>query len=306
MFNAGPCISLAQRAASVLSCLAAALFLVGLVGATASAQSLPANRSPAAHLLGPCTIFGRAEAERFCERSPEFAVRNVGADRIRPGLMFGSRGEVLRPKRRKSPDPPVTFGAHTAVSGFVSPAVVSSKTAQSPTAFYPDTPQSPAYLPPTAADRARWTLKTTFGWQSLGSGAGLAAIETATNLPREWHGTWEGFGKRFGTSQAGVAISSTVEASFGAAWGEDPRYFRSGKQGIWPRTGYALKMAILARHRNGALKPAYARIVGAFGSNFATNTWRPPSDNDWQHALARSGLGLVARVAGNLFHEFWR
>lgn len=92
----------------------------------------------------------------------------------------------------------------------------------------------------------------------------------------------------------------------GAAWGEDPRYSRSGRQGIWPRTGYALKMAILAQHRNGTRKPAYARFAGAVGSNFITNTWRPPSDNDWEHALARSGLGLVARLASNLVTESWR
>lgn len=163
-----------------------------------------------------------------------------------------------------------------------------------------------AYTPPTGSDRARWVLKSSFGWKSLGAGVIISAWGTAWNRPEEWGGTWEGFGKRFGTRQAGVTMSNSFEAALGVIWGEDPRYLRSRRQGFWPRTGYALKTALLAHNRNGKLKPAYARYIGIVGNNFITNAWRPPSENNWDDALVRSGWGISGRMLSNLFNEFWR
>lgn len=162
------------------------------------------------------------------------------------------------------------------------------------------------YTPPTGGDRTRWALKSSFGWRSLGVGVFDSAWGTARNSPKEWHGTWEGFGKRLGTRQASVTISNSLEAAVGAIWGEDPRYLRSDRQGFWRRTGYALKTTLLARDRSGKLKPAYARYVGMVGNNFVSNAWRPPSENNWDDALARSGWGILARMSDNLFDEFWR
>ena len=168
------------------------------------------------------------------------------------------------------------------------------------------TPQGAAYTPPTGSDRVRSALKSSFGWKSLGVGVILSAWRIALNSPKEWGGTWEGFGKRFGTRQAGVTMSNSFEAALGAIWGEDPRYLPSRRQGFWPRTGYALKTALLAHNRNGNLKPAYARYTGIVGSNFITNAWRPPSENNWDDALVRSGWGISGRMLSNLFNEFWR
>jgi len=166
--------------------------------------------------------------------------------------------------------------------------------------------QGASYTPPAGSDRVRWALKSSFGWKSLGVGVIDSAWWTAFNSPEEWGGTWEGFGKRFGTRQAGVTMSNSFEAALGAVWGEDPRYLPSRRQGFWPRTGYALKTALLAYNRNGKLKPAYARYVGIIGNNFITNAWRPPSENNWDDALIRSGWGISSRMLSNLFNEFWR
>jgi hypothetical protein len=284
---------------------AAAFFLLAAMGATGNAQSSAPNQLRTPYFLCTGAIGWLSEGGPICEDSRMLGVPKVGLGAAPGKFVLGVGWGIFLPDGRKQLNLSPTFAAHIAMP--TSFALASGpKTALASAVFHSETPQSTAYVPLTGGDRARWTLKSSFGWRGLGSGVSLSALETATNLPREWHGTWEGFGKRFGTRQAGVTLSNTLEASLGAAWGEDPRYSRSGRQGIWPRAGCALKMAILAQHRNGTRKPAYARFVGAIGSNFITNTWRPPSDNDWEHALARSGLGLVARLASNLVTEFWR
>jgi hypothetical protein len=96
-----------------------------------------------------------------------------------------------------------------------------------------------------------------------------------------------------------------MEASGGVVLREDPRYFRVPQQPFRARLGNVLRLTFLARSRDGGLKPAYARYVGVFGSNFLSNTWRVPSEANAQDALLRSSEGFAGRMAANAFGEFW-
>ena len=66
-----------------------------------------------------------------------------------------------------------------------------------------------------------------------------------------------------------------------------------------------MKFTFLAQNRDGEIVPAYARYAGIAGSNFLSNTWRPDSEANTSHAVARIGLGFVGRMSSNLFEEFW-
>ena len=48
-----------------------------------------------------------------------------------------------------------------------------------------------------------------------------------------------------------------------------------------------------------------ARFVAIPGNNFLSNTWRERSEADTNHALERTALGFLGRMAGNTFEEFW-
>jgi hypothetical protein len=167
------------------------------------------------------------------------------------------------------------------------------------------TQPSLVYVPPTGADRLKWTADGTLGAASIATGVFIAAWNTAWNIPSEWNATWSGFGKRFGSREAQMTISNTVEAGLGAAWGEDPRYFPSGRTGFWSRTGYAAKTVFVAHRRSGRLAPAWARYAGAIGSNVAANTWLPPGDRSAGQSVRRVGNGFLGRFVGNLWMEFW-
>jgi len=165
--------------------------------------------------------------------------------------------------------------------------------------------QTTIYVPPTAADRLKWTINGTVGGSSIATGVLVGSWNTAWNLPSEWGRSWEGFGKRFAAREAQITISNAIESSLGAAWGEDPRYFRSDRTGLWARTAYATRSVFVAPRRNGRMAPAWARYFGAIGSNLIANTWLPPGSTTTSQNLRRIGNGFLGRVVGNVWQEFW-
>jgi hypothetical protein len=170
----------------------------------------------------------------------------------------------------------------------------------------PPTVTADAYVPITPAQRVDWIVDGTIGRRSLTIVGPLAtAWLTAFNSPEEWGRGFSGIAKRYGQREADVAISNSIEAGLGALWGEDPRYIASGRKGIWPRARYALKTSVLAQRRDGKLHPAWGRYAGNTLNNVIENSWLPPSQTTATQTVVRSGMGIVTRMGGNLWEEFW-
>jgi hypothetical protein len=163
-----------------------------------------------------------------------------------------------------------------------------------------------AYVPITPAQRVDWAVDGTIGTRSLTVVGPLAtAWQTAFNTPEEWGRGFSGIAKRYAQREADVAISNTIEAGLGALWGEDPRYIPSGRKGIWPRARYAMKTVFLAQGRDGRLRPAWGRYAGNTLNNLIENSWLPPSMTTGRQTALRSGLGMLGRLGGNAWEEFW-
>jgi hypothetical protein len=47
-------------------------------------------------------------------------------------------------------------------------------------------------------------------------------LGTLYNSPHEYGAHWTGFGECYGMRLTGISVSNGMEASLGAAWGEDP------------------------------------------------------------------------------------
>lgn len=164
---------------------------------------------------------------------------------------------------------------------------------------------APAYVPITASERIDWIVGGTIGPRSLGVGVIASAWQTALNTPDEWDQTWSGAGRRYLAREADVAISNTMEAGFGALWGEEPRYIRASVHGVKARTAYALKTVLLTQRRDGHLAPAWGRYLGNVLNNVVENSYLPPSVTTPGETALRSANGLLGRLAGNLWEEFW-
>jgi hypothetical protein len=175
-----------------------------------------------------------------------------------------------------------------------------------------DRPITERQIPPllgsgsiTRGERVGWIVDGIVGPPSLGVGVLAGALQTSFDTPKEWHRTWRGFGKRYLAREADVAISNTIEGGLGAMWGEDPRYLRSERRGLWPRARYAMKTVVLAPRRDGHLAPAWGRFAGNIVNNIIENRWLPPSVTTPGQTTLRSANGFLGRLAGNLWDEFW-
>jgi len=162
------------------------------------------------------------------------------------------------------------------------------------------------YNPVTGTERFKWFVKSTVGPSSLFlSGPLSAALSTATDSPSEYGPHWAGFGKRYGMRLTGVSTGNAMEASLGAIWGEDPRYFPSPNQAFRARVKYVISSTFAAPNRDGRFRPAYARFAGNVGNNFLSNTWRADSVADASHAAQRCLFGVLGKMGSNAFTEFW-
>lgn len=159
--------------------------------------------------------------------------------------------------------------------------------------------------PITAKERVDWVVRNTIGPEALLADGFSAGWGTLFNHPRTYGPHWEGYGERFGLSMSGTALSDAMEASIGAIWGEDPRYRRVPGTGFGHRLEHAAKMTFMAENANGQTQLAYARFIAIPSSNFISNTWRAPGDNEAGNAGIRIGLGFLGRFGNNTFDEFW-
>jgi hypothetical protein len=157
----------------------------------------------------------------------------------------------------------------------------------------------------TGRQRVKWFVDSTVRPETLTVGLFSAGFGTARDHPKEYGGSWVGFGKRYGMRLTGVSTGNAMEAGLGALWREDPRYFRTYRQPLKGRLRSVVIMTFLAHSRDGQLMPAYARYMSTPGNNFLSNSWRPDSEANTRSALLRTVWGFVGRMGKNTFTEFW-
>ena len=151
----------------------------------------------------------------------------------------------------------------------------------------------------------RWFIDSTVGPETLTVGLFSAGIGTARDAPPEYGSHLAGYGKRYAMRLTGVSTGNAMEASIGAIWGEDPRYFRTYRQSYAGRMRNVVVMTFLAHNREGSLMPAYARYTATVGNNFLSNTWRVDSEANTNAALVRTLYGFAGLMGKNAFTEFW-
>jgi hypothetical protein len=166
-----------------------------------------------------------------------------------------------------------------------------------------DTEKAPA--PITGVERINWIVEGMLGPRSLGVGVLASTWQTSLRIPDEWSRSAYGFRERYLEHEADVAISNSIEAGLGALWGEDPRYIRAPRGSVRSRVAYAVKTVVLAPRSDGQLKPAWGRFAGNVFNNVIENAWLPPSMTTPGQTALRSANGLLGRLAGNLWDEFW-
>jgi hypothetical protein len=192
-----------------------------------------------------------------------------------------------------------------AILGFAGSLWAGARSVDAQTVGIPaaDTEKAPA--PINGIERINWIVEGMLGPRSLAVGVIASTWQTSWRIPDEWSRSAFGFRERYLEREADVAISNTIEAGLGALWGEDPRYIRAPRGSARSRAAHALKTVVLAPRADGQLKPAWGRFAGNVFNNVIENAWLPPSMTTPGQTALRSANGLLGRLAGNLWDEFW-
>jgi hypothetical protein len=166
------------------------------------------------------------------------------------------------------------------------------------------TKKTSEFQPLTQRERTHLYYKTMvnpLGFVKAGFSGGIDQWE---DKPVEWEQGASGYGKRFANILGQYSIQRTATFGLGSALHEDNRYFNSGKQGIWPRTGYALTSSILARHDDGRRALSVSQLGGVAAGAFLSRLWQPPSQGSAGDGAVSFGLTMASNAAFSVVKEF--
>lgn len=174
--------------------------------------------------------------------------------------------------------------------------------------------QTPGSLPSVATvrpapmmghEKFRYYLRSTYGPASFSYTALGTGIKQAQGSVREWGGGMEGYGKRYASSFGQKVVDRSVRIGLQGLLHEDPRYFASGRSGIWSRTIYAASEAFWVRTDSGGARPAFTRWVAHFSAAYISRRWRPDSYHSTSDYITSglSSIGIDAAI--NIWSEFW-
>lgn len=161
------------------------------------------------------------------------------------------------------------------------------------------------FQPMTNKEKVRVELLSAFGPVSMGTALASAALDHRQTDPEEWGQGWGPFGQRFGSRMGTRLIRRGIRHGLSVIRDEDPRFFRSGAQGFWPRFQNQLKQTAVVRTDSGGTTFAAGRIVGAMAAAQISQVWTPPSRDGVGVNMARGGMVLLTDLGVRTLREFW-
>jgi hypothetical protein len=166
------------------------------------------------------------------------------------------------------------------------------------------TQKAKQFHPMTQRERAQLYAKTMMNPLGYLKAASSAGIDQWNDKPSEWEQGASGYGKRFGNILGQYTIQRTVTFGVSSALHEDNRYFNSGKEGIWPRTYYALTSGILARHDDGTRRVSLSQLGGVAAGAFLSRLWQPPSQSSAGDGAVSFGITMGSNIGFSVVKEF--
>ena len=160
------------------------------------------------------------------------------------------------------------------------------------------------FRPMNQAERNHLYFSTMVNPLSFVRCAFSAGLDQWNDKPSEWEQGASGYGKRFANIFGQYSIQRTVTYGLSSAFHEDNRYFNSGKQGFWSRTGYSLSSGVLARHDDGTRHVSISQIGGVAAGALLARTWLPPSQHSATDAAISFGITMGSNIGTGVLKEF--
>jgi hypothetical protein len=167
---------------------------------------------------------------------------------------------------------------------------------------------SSSEAPPSVHEKWRHFVDETWNPFTPFAAAFNAGVSQATrSTPLYGRDPWpSAYPKRVGAS-LGDIVSQNFFADFllASAFHEDTRYKRRGESHkLWPRIGYAISRAVVARTDSGNTTFNFANVLGTGMSAALSNAYYPPESQHAAAAASNWGTSLVGSGLVNLMPEF--
>ena len=173
------------------------------------------------------------------------------------------------------------------------------------TASSTDSPTS--QLPLSAEGKLRYFVHESIRpgvWAVAGVYTGISMAHPPGHYPPEWRQGMQAFGRNYGDFMASWTAVQAGQFVMAAATHEDPRYPRSTRSGLMPRTMHALAFVFIAHSDSGRNRLALSHFAGAAAGGFVGNAYLPSGYDDASHGLTRSALAFSGFFTSNLADEF--
>ena len=145
-------------------------------------------------------------------------------------------------------------------------------------------------------------LKFELGWRSVVDPANVmfvgvvAGAQQAENAFPQYRQGVKGYSKRFGAGMADATVGTLLTGSvLPMVFRQDPRYFYRGSGSRVSRTWYALKTTVVCKGDNGRWQPAYANVLGTFGSGAVSGLYYPGGERGGMLVLRERSVGAGVR-----------
>lgn len=176
-------------------------------------------------------------------------------------------------------------------------------------------PQSPAkatpneaapYVPLTRKQKAERWAHYTYSPYTFASVLFNASWAQAMGDWPTYGGGMEGFGKRFGATLANTESSGFFKIFLlPTLLRQDPRYFRSSKQGFKRRAWYAATRVVITRNDDGRNGFNTSEVLGSAFNAGLSNAYYPRRDRGFPETMSRFSGTLFSDAGSNLLREFW-
>ena len=166
------------------------------------------------------------------------------------------------------------------------------------------TKKATEFRPLTQDERTKIYLNTMVSPLGYLKAGFSAAIDQWKDSPSEWEQGASGYGKRFANILGQYSIQRTVTFGLGSVFHEDNRYFNSGKEGLWTRTGYAVASGVLARRDDGSRHLSISQLGGVAAGAFISRSWLPPSQHSAGDGAVSFGITMGSNMGFAIVKEF--
>jgi hypothetical protein len=159
--------------------------------------------------------------------------------------------------------------------------------------------------PITGRERLYHLLNSSFGATSMLRSAAAAGIGQAWDFVPEWGQGMDGYSARLLASMGRRMIGNGIDHGMSRLLEEDPRYYGSGRTGIWERGLYAAAQTFVTHTASGRPRFAYAHVLGTVSGLYISRRWHPERTRTAGEYATSIAVLFGIDAATHVASEFW-